>query len=897
MIKITELNKYYNKGKENEIHVINHTSIELPDTGLFCILGESGCGKTTLLNTISGLDEFSGGTIQVDDVTIKKFGSKKQENIRNEKFGYIFQNYYLLLDRTVDYNIRLSLNMYDLSEEEKEERVDYVLKAVDMFRFKKRMTSQLSGGQQQRVAIARALAKSPKVIFADEPTGNLDEVNTMKIMGILKKIAKDCLVVVVTHERSIAEFFADKIIWIEDGKIHREQEKNAGEAYTYQENHHIYLQEYKKSQYQNNKVNIEIYSNEELPQIGLQLIYDNGKYYLYAVGHETAVEYLTQNDEKKVVDGKRPKLEIQDVDNNTEYMLETLKSVKAPKLSGREKRRAAKSNLRQMGKKQLLLMLALVVMSVLVVLTVQDMMTLLHIDKQKIVSTDSHYLAVDMEKNEMISTDEQEQAIGQVIDAMKESGISMEINVAPSISMTYQYEGFWQLEEVTGQLENYSIVNAEYLSEKDLICGRMPEKVYEVVVDKWVLENFITGENEFSNMITNVEHFNGKEFKVSKSDARLTVVGISDSGEPNVYMKKTEGAAVSGSTKRMSDIITAAKTFSEYADVKLEDNEVLVSEKEMEELRNSYLWKNYRKWMEYEESVKSDEEYYEYLEKQYEEEKGGEDEWLTREYIEELRQESEKYLKSVEKEAEEISKISYKEFRRIAEHPEELKLAYEMPNREEYIVVGVIDNDLGLDMIVPDGYYEKLCEYQGVKTKKMLIYTKDKEEVKEFLEHKIDESLHEKLNIILKDPYEEQLKEYKEARNIKVDARLMITITIFVVSMLILYFMMKANAIARIQDIGVYRLLGISKSGIVSLFAYESFFLTCITSLAGAVVTTAVTMFISNIPSLNMQIIYPWYAFAGTLIFLYAVNIIVGILPIIGILKLPPAQLAAKYDI
>ena len=206
MIKIKNLNKYYHKGKANEIHVINNTTITLADTGLICILGESGSGKTTLMNTISGLDDFADGEIEVDDILVHKFGDKNQEYIRNEKFGYIFQNYYLLQDRTVEYNIMLALSLYDIPDEDKKERIDYVLRAVDMWKYKKRLVSQLSGGQQQRIAIARALAKSPKVIFADEPTGNLDEANTMKIMGILKKISENCLVVVVTHEKSIADF-------------------------------------------------------------------------------------------------------------------------------------------------------------------------------------------------------------------------------------------------------------------------------------------------------------------------------------------------------------------------------------------------------------------------------------------------------------------------------------------------------------------------------------------------------------------------------------------------------------------------------------------------------------------------------------------------------------------
>lgn len=882
MIKVTALNKYYNKGKGNELHVINNTSVELPDTGLICILGESGSGKTTLMNTISGLDDFVGGTIQVDDVTIRKFGSKEQENVRNEKFGYIFQNYYLLQDRTVEYNIRLSLNMYDLTEEEKDARIDYVLKAVDMSRFKKRLVTQLSGGQQQRIAIARALAKTPKVIFADEPTGNLDEANTMRIMGILKKVSKDCLVVVVTHERSIADFFADRIIWIADGKIQKEQEKKSSTTYTYNDDNNIYLQEYEKCEYQNDKVTVETFSNEELPCIGIKLIYDNGKYYLISTG-ETAVEYLTQKDEKQVIDSKRPKLEMQDVDD-LEYTLEPLKYAKTPRLSPKEIRRVAKSNLGSMGKKQIFLILSLIVMSVLVVLTVQDMMTLLNINKQEIVSTDSHYLKVTMEKNGMIQSAEQEKAIREVIDAVENSDIDMEMNVVPYVNLSYQYEGFWQLEDVSSELENFSIVTVDHLSQDDLICGRMPESAYEVVMDKWILENFISGENEISNVITNVKHFLNKKFSVAKSNACLTVVGICDSGQPNIYMEKLQAAGVSSYTESISGITAFAKAYEDYADITLAEDEVLIPEAQLEELREKYINTNYREL------------------KRYQEEKEEMDEWGTNVQFGNRNKRKDfasdaQWLEEEKTKAEEKCGITYEEYLDLIEHPEKLQVTYEMPNHEEYKIAGTISEESGLDLIVSDAYFETLRDYLTVNYKRMLVYAQDKEAAKDFLETKLDSSLYDKLNIVVEDTYENQLKEYKEARNVKVDARMIITITIFVISMLILFFMMKANAVARMQDLGVYRLLGISKASIVSLFAYENFLLTCCTSLIGAVITTAVTKFISSIPSLEMQIIYPWYAFGGTLLFLYAVNIIIGVLPIMGILKLPPAQLAAKYDI
>lgn len=246
MIRISHLNKYFNRGSKNELHVVNEVNLEFANTGLVCILGESGSGKTTLLNVLGGLDTFAGGEIQIDDTVLKKYQPSLIEPLRNEKFGYIFQNYFLLQDYSVEYNVKLALNLYDLTEEEKDARVDYVLKQLKISRYKKKLVSKLSGGQQQRVSIARALVKSPRIILADEPTGNLDEENTIRTMSILKNISKECLVILVSHERRIVEFFADRIIEIRDGRIIQDRDNAIRENYQRGDDANIYLRELEK---------------------------------------------------------------------------------------------------------------------------------------------------------------------------------------------------------------------------------------------------------------------------------------------------------------------------------------------------------------------------------------------------------------------------------------------------------------------------------------------------------------------------------------------------------------------------------------------------------------------------------------------------------------------------
>ena len=336
MIKIEHLHKYYNKGKDSEQHVLNDVSLTFDEMGLVCILGESGSGKTTLLNTVGGLDTFSGGTITIDGTELTKYDPAKVEPVRNEHFGYIFQNYYLLKDYTVAYNVRLALNRYALSEEEKDERVDYVLSMLGMAKYKKKAVSKLSGGQQQRVSIARALVKSPDIIMADEPTGNLDEENTLRTMSILKAISKSCLVILVTHERRIARFFADRIIEVSDGRIVRDEQNDADATYERLDDANIYLKEMECRKIESGFAQFQVFTRKgsEVPPIRLNLAWKDGKLYIQ---NDMNCDILLEGNANGVqmLDEERPELKMEDVENLS-YDLPRLESDKSARLSARQ---------------------------------------------------------------------------------------------------------------------------------------------------------------------------------------------------------------------------------------------------------------------------------------------------------------------------------------------------------------------------------------------------------------------------------------------------------------------------------------------------------------------------------------------------------------------------------
>lgn len=215
-MRIEHLTKIYQSGSTVSVG-LDDVSFTLPDKGLVFIVGKSGSGKSTLLNMLGGLDEITSGDIVIGDNRFSEFSHKDYDNYRNSYLGFVFQDFCLIDELTVEDNVRLALDLQ--GEHDTDASVEEILENVELTEYAKRRPSQLSGGQRQRVAIARALVKSPKLILADEPTGNLDSKTAVQVLDMLKKLSREILVVVVSHNISDAENYADRIIELADGKI------------------------------------------------------------------------------------------------------------------------------------------------------------------------------------------------------------------------------------------------------------------------------------------------------------------------------------------------------------------------------------------------------------------------------------------------------------------------------------------------------------------------------------------------------------------------------------------------------------------------------------------------------------------------------------------------------
>ncbi len=218
MLELKGIVKNYISGDET-VAALKGIDLEFRRNDFVSILGPSGCGKTTLLNIIGGLDQYTEGDLIIDGVSTKDYKDRNWDSYRNHKIGFVFQSYNLIPHQTVLSNVELALTLSGVSKSERRRRAKEALEKVGLGDQLKKRPNQMSGGQMQRVAIARALVNDPDIILADEPTGALDTETSKQVMDILKEIAKERLIIMVTHNPEIAEIYSTRIIRMLDGRI------------------------------------------------------------------------------------------------------------------------------------------------------------------------------------------------------------------------------------------------------------------------------------------------------------------------------------------------------------------------------------------------------------------------------------------------------------------------------------------------------------------------------------------------------------------------------------------------------------------------------------------------------------------------------------------------------
>jgi len=530
MIKIEHLKKGF--GTNQKIEVLKDITVDFPQKGLVVLLGQSGSGKTTFLNIIGGLETYNDGIVQIDSRLVK--GEKTTNQLRNEEIGYIFQNYNLIQTLTVFENVALSLRILGLKDEKEiERRVIYTLKAVRMHHYRGRLISQLSGGQQQRVSIARAIVKNPKIILADEPTGNLDSKNTFEIMSIIKKISKDKLVVLVSHEKNIVNHFADRIIEIKDGSIISD-ELNLNPKDFVLDDHTIFLKDFNKEIFDSNNFKLETYKDEDdIFKHEVKLIVRNETLYLDFGKSIQNVKILHDDSMIKIdsnLSSKDYKNIFEDDKFDLEYLSPISKSDKKRFVSFKEIISKSIKSLFSLDKKSSIMLTIFFLMGMIIAIGLPFINNVL---SNRMIFTS------DLKDNVQVTGILTSGVNYRYIESLKEEDDdAFYINVFKRVPMVFEIQSIDSLQRPFINTE-LGIIN--HVKEQDLVIGRLPINQYEIVVDfGLVLSDYSKTNSALRKAgIWKFDQIIGRKVEnMYMPDYPFTITGIANTGANRIYAQK-----------------------------------------------------------------------------------------------------------------------------------------------------------------------------------------------------------------------------------------------------------------------------------------------------------------------------------------------------------------------
>ena len=871
MIRIQNLHKFFNKGRQNEIHVINDVSLELPEKGLVAVFGKSGCGKTTLLNVIGGLDSFHSGELTLDGMEMKT----NADELRNRYIGYIFQNYHLNKNETCFDNVANALRLCGITDGDVlETRVMAALTNVGMEKYRSRTPDTLSGGQQQRIAIARAIVKNPHIILADEPTGNLDEANTIHIMNLLREIARDRLVLLVTHEASLVDYYCDTVIELQDGRVVDVKHNTDAFGYSARSKNDVFLGELEHSLLTNDQTQVEYFGEQPSQPIRLRIVNNGGRIYLQV--QSPNVQILDETSEIRLREGVFER-ESKTVQGDARVDMSRLPPVEGSRFGKLFSLRSSiksgyHANFHQKRKGKKLLLACMTCFSAVLVLLTAIFGTAIGtlIDADQAYNHNVFYVYTpNVDVSQQLNAAVQDPSTG--VDYVRIYGSRGLPRGDQDIGFHAGYFETFETGRYSDSIRSHGVCLDVTLADPlPLVAGRKTELaitdllITTAVADK-LLEasplSYIRDYDSLVGLVTNYFSLNGKT---------LRVAGVVESEETAIYF--TEAAL--SQTVLLNSGSLAAYPASTY-EISLESGSVIYVTDGDEpknikapEVGDSILIHGHAFTVSEIKSVKPGHSF-------GEDGHGNAPYYFSRGYLlsdGDINQIT-KQIGETDPSATTLNSYGY--------------VQYEYYYKEAAVSPAY---DMTEEIIISPGSSGSMLY--------TVLHSNDPAKTTAWLnEHFSELSTGNDYWSALITPdtvYEEVIREKKQ----EIIGQLTVMGVLLIVMSVCMYFIMRSSLMNRIKEIGIYRAIGVSKRNLAFRFFVESMVLTTLTVLVGfLVISAALTAWLSSSPMMSQLFFYPPWLALIILTLLAGVCVFCGTVPILRLLRKSPSEILAKYDI
>ena len=900
MIRIRNLDKYYNRQKPNEIHVLDDLTYEFPESGMCAIFGPSGCGKTTLLNVLGGLDTVSNGEVSYDETDL----AADINRIRNRDIGFIFQNYNLNREETVFDNVAYSLRLCGIDDARVvEERVMAALDNVGMGKFRKRLPDTLSGGQQQRVAIARAIVKNPKVILADEPTGNLDEANTILVMDILKAMSKEHLVILVTHEAKLVDFYCDTVIELSDGKIVGVRENENTSGYVGRNRNDIYLGELEQSNCGDTNTQVEFYGETMDKPVKLVLVHKDGRVFLRI--DSPGVTVLDESSEVKLKEGvfrEKAKSAGEQVgfDMSRLPALEGTKYGRLFRLRDgiRQGFRANFKNTKGQNKKNTLIVCMFFLGFALVFFTAIFGTKLRNVRNTKEQLNDRTFMIYGGGKeiyDRIVAAEKDPAAAIDYYGTHRQYAGEFDLS---NTQLTIQYAAF----ETFGYYDaGYSYKGSDtYLTQTlpisiagdgKTVCGRSELNTDDEVVITTQLADRIIEQSQY-DFIRGYKELIGLHCNtIEIADAKI--VGVIRSDENAVYCTDRQMTEV---TKLVPNVIEDINGYFQLApgECALILNRYQGEDVPEYVIGDSLLYNGTELTLKKIADLTPLDEYYAML---------NDGEEIDPEAVKQAEQLYDKLVKAFgdvlkpNTTARSNNGVSYYAMARVfVMCKEDYEAASKRIGKTSLWLYGTREETRGQSILLNGENYRFDTYY--------LVHSTDPDATTAYLKDHFSDIVLDRRSfeyevssgiVTPNDRYQLIYNSFKKDLN----EQLIIIAVFFAFFGVCMYFVMRASMMNRTREIGIYRAIGAKRSNIIFRFAVETAVVLLLSAALGYLIASVAVGYISYKATFGAEsmVYYPLWMAVVLFVFLFVTGIICGILPVIKLLRKTPSEILAKYDI